>query len=301
MTAAGFYISLIVLILAVSAAALALASYGAFRHRAALWLSICMAGLVCFSAAILVFGIADAAGAGIVGPVGVRLLFQAFGSVLLAHALPRFLLSAFGVRRRLALRLLDAATCAVAALSAVRVAGGWRDMAAAPAVPDAVLRILLFVLVGGAMIVTLVFQQRLPDRSLYRSVAAQVGALAVVLPFVYLEDFGLFSVPGLRNLGGLVLIAAASAAGILHARRSLMRPRYAEGDAPSAYFLERFGVSGRERDVAAGVLQGLSNAQIADRLFISSRTVEKHLSTIYRKAGIKSRLQLYTLLRSDSE
>ncbi len=80
-----------------------------------------------------------------------------------------------------------------------------------------------------------------------------------------------------------------------------MRPKYVEADAPSAYFLERFGISGRERDVAAGVLQGLSNNEIANRLFISARTVEKHLSTIYHKAGIRSRLQLSALLRSDAQ
>jgi DNA-binding CsgD family transcriptional regulator len=70
--------------------------------------------------------------------------------------------------------------------------------------------------------------------------------------------------------------------------------------APSQYFAEHFGISGRELEIVASVLEGLSNNAIAERLFISPRTVEKHLYNIYQKAGIKNRLQLFNLLRSDA-
>jgi DNA-binding CsgD family transcriptional regulator len=44
-----------------------------------------------------------------------------------------------------------------------------------------------------------------------------------------------------------------------------------------------------ERNVADLGAVGLTNAQIASRLFISPRTVEAHLSRIYRKLGVTSR------------
>jgi DNA-binding CsgD family transcriptional regulator len=47
-----------------------------------------------------------------------------------------------------------------------------------------------------------------------------------------------------------------------------------------------------ERQVADLTTSGLSNAQIAAQLFVSSRTVEAHLSRIYRKLGVKSRTQM---------
>jgi DNA-binding CsgD family transcriptional regulator len=78
-----------------------------------------------------------------------------------------------------------------------------------------------------------------------------------------------------------------------------MRPQYVADGAPSSYFIERFGLSGREREVVSGVLSGQGNNEIAWRLFISPRTVEKHLSNVYQTAGIKSRLQLFNPLRSD--
>jgi DNA-binding CsgD family transcriptional regulator len=47
-----------------------------------------------------------------------------------------------------------------------------------------------------------------------------------------------------------------------------------------------------ELQVAARVQQGLSNRQIAAALFVTERTVEYHLTNIYRKLEITSRTQL---------
>ena len=47
----------------------------------------------------------------------------------------------------------------------------------------------------------------------------------------------------------------------------------------------------RQRDVLALVLQGLTNRQIAGRLLLSTRTVEKHVDNIYARLGVGSRSQ----------
>ena len=47
-----------------------------------------------------------------------------------------------------------------------------------------------------------------------------------------------------------------------------------------------------ERDVARLICEGLANKEIATRLFVSPRTVQAHLSHIYAKLGIASRVQL---------
>jgi DNA-binding CsgD family transcriptional regulator/tetratricopeptide (TPR) repeat protein len=58
----------------------------------------------------------------------------------------------------------------------------------------------------------------------------------------------------------------------------------------------------RERQIAGLVAQGLGNQVIASKLRVSRRTVEAHLSTIYRKCTVSSRAALAALvLRAASE
>jgi DNA-binding CsgD family transcriptional regulator len=52
------------------------------------------------------------------------------------------------------------------------------------------------------------------------------------------------------------------------------------------------GVSAREAEVLAGIAEHLTNAEIADRLFISVRTVESHVSSLLRKLGVSDRRAL---------
>jgi DNA-binding CsgD family transcriptional regulator len=57
----------------------------------------------------------------------------------------------------------------------------------------------------------------------------------------------------------------------------------------------RYGFTARETEVLALVGQGLANKQIATRLSCSSRTVEKHLESLLRKAQARSRTELVAL------
>jgi DNA-binding CsgD family transcriptional regulator len=50
------------------------------------------------------------------------------------------------------------------------------------------------------------------------------------------------------------------------------------------------GLSAREAEVLKLVAQGLTNAQVGRELFISPNTVNRHLTSIYRKTGTTSRV-----------
>ena len=52
----------------------------------------------------------------------------------------------------------------------------------------------------------------------------------------------------------------------------------------------------REREIARAYANGDSYHRIAERLFIAPSTVRTHLSAIYRKLGVSSKLQLHKLL-----
>jgi DNA-binding CsgD family transcriptional regulator len=63
----------------------------------------------------------------------------------------------------------------------------------------------------------------------------------------------------------------------------------------------REALTAREQEVASLAAEGLSNRKIAARLFVTTKTVEWHLSHSYAKLGVRSRRELReTLARSDS-
>ena len=51
-------------------------------------------------------------------------------------------------------------------------------------------------------------------------------------------------------------------------------------------------LSRKERQVVELVAEGLSNPQIGARLYVSRRTVETHLSHVFRKLGVSNRAQV---------
>ena len=52
------------------------------------------------------------------------------------------------------------------------------------------------------------------------------------------------------------------------------------------------GLTPQERNVARLVATGLTNREIAGRLFVTTNTVETHLRHIFQKLGVTSRTQL---------
>ena len=74
-----------------------------------------------------------------------------------------------------------------------------------------------------------------------------------------------------------------------HTRQELLlagsRPRRTRTTGPTA-------LTEAQREVAALAAEGLTNREIAERLFVTIKTVETHLMAVYRKLGIRSRDEL---------
>jgi len=118
---------------------------------------------------------------------------------------------------------------------------------------------------------------------------------------------------------GLLLLAAAEVAWIsfhpeakghffvtlpvayLYVCRTVYRGRVAGAGAsaeelPEALALE-MGLTEREREMARGILAGMSNKELAHGLGIAENTARNHIYNLYRKLGIQKRLDLVLLVR----
>jgi DNA-binding CsgD family transcriptional regulator/tetratricopeptide (TPR) repeat protein len=80
-------------------------------------------------------------------------------------------------------------------------------------------------------------------------------------------------------------VAAACRALLRRAGAPVPRRRPGDGELPGR--LRALGVTEREADVLRLAAQGLSNREIAERMFLSPRTVEKHVASLLAKTGLR--------------
>jgi DNA-binding CsgD family transcriptional regulator len=60
--------------------------------------------------------------------------------------------------------------------------------------------------------------------------------------------------------------------------------------------VREYKISKREREIMELILEGKSNKEIEEQLFISFNTVKNHIYNLYQKLGVKSRGQLMHLV-----
>jgi NarL family two-component system response regulator LiaR len=159
--------------------------------------------------------------------------------------------------------------------------------------PDVVLMDLVMPEMGGAEATQLIREQcpdieiialtSFQEKELVRE-ALQAGAISYLLKNVSAED----------------LSAAIREA---HAGRSTLAPEAIQvlitADRPSPALQqdasEVYGLTPREREVLALMVEGLNNPEIAERLVVSRSTAKAHVSNILSKLGVSNRAEAIAL------
>jgi DNA-binding NarL/FixJ family response regulator len=120
------------------------------------------------------------------------------------------------------------------------------------------------------------------DLDEYAFAALKAGASGFLLKDVPPEEL-LFAIRAVHS--GDAVVAPSTT------RRLIDRfaPLFPAGDSPPPPNLAC--LTAREREVLANVALGLSNAEIAQRLFVSEATVKTHVGRVLAKLGLRDRVQ----------
>ena len=227
-------------------------------------------------------------------------IFQAAGGLSYILTAPSFYHSLMGID------LTGGKRIAFFAIDIFAVVAVLADVAfPALVVTEAVLSSLLFGMIAYGLVLIGVNLNRITDRILKRALLVFMALSVAFFPLLSLDVLVGF-VPRLSFLSTFEGFAQPLYFLILNlltihfGLKYFNRPAYLAANEVTDYFCARYGVTRRERELIPLLLEGSSSREIADRLFVSAKTVENHVYNIYQKLGVKNRLQLYQLLKSNS-
>jgi len=84
----------------------------------------------------------------------------------------------------------------------------------------------------------------------------------------------------------------------LYVRRYLVAGPFMQEGQITPDCRKNFGLTAREGEIIERLMEGRTNQELSELLFISRRTVENHLHSIFQKMNVKNRVQLIAVFRN---
>ncbi|HTM38931.1 MAG TPA: response regulator transcription factor [Terriglobales bacterium] len=140
---------------------------------------------------------------------------------------------------------------------------------------------------------------RVPGMEVLRELSRQQTPVRTILLTAAIQPFAVTSALQLGARG--IVLKASPPEMLLKSIRSVHEGQFWVGSEPVSSWAKPgqstsgFGLTSREVEIISAIKKGSSNREIAGQLAISEETVKRHLSNIYGKLGVSSRLELAVL------
>lgn len=162
-----------------------------------------------------------------------------------------------------------------------------------------ILQPILFGTIGYSLLFIFLARKKIGNQELKKSLRPFVIVILIYFPLMVADAF-MGTLPFLPyNLSVPLFFLSINDVGILFIIGYLNQPAFLKNDSITEHFIKKFNISKREKEIIESLILGKSNKEIAEMLYISSKTVENHLSNIYAKTIAKNRFQLISLLQSN--
>jgi len=141
---------------------------------------------------------------------------------------------------------------------------------------------------------------RVPGMEVLRELSREETPMRTLLLTAAIQPFAVTTALQLGARG--IVLKASPPEMLLKSIRSVHEGQFWVGSEPVSSWARTgqgssnaYGLTSREIEIISAIKQGSSNREIAGQLAISEETVKRHLSNIYGKLGVSSRLELAVL------
>ncbi|MBX4262239.1 helix-turn-helix transcriptional regulator (plasmid) [Clostridium estertheticum] len=144
------------------------------------------------------------------------------------------------------------------------------------------------------------------NKDLKQAIKSFVLITIIFLPFIMIESYRPY-IQLIKNIELLKMAALPSyfltinIFNLIFVLKYFNTPSFIANNKLTDYFKQKYDITEKQSEIIELIIKGLTYKQIAEKLFISSKTVDNHVQNIYKKLKVNSKMQLSYFVRSNEK
>ncbi|MCB2342469.1 helix-turn-helix domain-containing protein [Clostridium estertheticum] len=144
------------------------------------------------------------------------------------------------------------------------------------------------------------------NKDLKQAIKSFVLITIIFLPFIMIESYRPY-IQLIKNIEPLKMAALPSyfltinIFNLIFVLKYFNTPSFIANNKLTDYFKQKYDITEKQSEIIELIIKGLTYKQIAEKLFISSKTVDNHVQNIYKKLKVNSKMQLSYFVRSNEK
>ena len=173
---------------------------------------------------------------------------------------------------------------------------------------------ILIFLIRISIIATIIYQlfvgiknyKHLVNKDLKHAIKSFILITIIFLPFILFESYKPY-IQIAKNIDFLKVIAlpfyflTINIFTFIFVLKYFNTPVFIDNNKLADYFKQKYDITEKQSEIIELILEGVTYKQIAEKLFISPKTVDNHIQNIYKKLNVTSKMQLSHLIRSNEK
>jgi DNA-binding CsgD family transcriptional regulator len=168
------------------------------------------------------------------------------------------------------------------------------------------LRASVIIVIMYEIFIVLINFRGVINKELKRAIKLFILVTVIFFPLILIESYRAY-IPFFKNIELIKVLALPlylliiNILSIYFAVAYFNTPPFSNNNKLTDYFIKTYDITEKESQVIELVMEGLTYKQIAEKLFISAKTVDNHIQNIYKKLNVNSKLQLANFVRSNEK
>lgn len=144
------------------------------------------------------------------------------------------------------------------------------------------------------------------NKDLKQAIKAFILITILFLPLLTLESYKPY-IQLIKNIELLKIAALPSyfltinIFNLIFVLKYFNTPPFISDNRLTDYFKQKYDITEKQSEIIQLIIEGVTYKQIAEKLFISPKTVDNHVQNIYKKLNVNSKMQLSHFVRSNEK